>query len=343
MKNILCADIGGTNSRFAHFIFENGMLSFQKQYLCLSKDINSAEELLQAVELTDFSIDNADSICIGVAGPVEEDGLRAKLSNAPLFMDFRQSLEKYKRKQGKDFFLVNDFSLQAFASLAFFNKTGIVDSQAIQLVSPIIGTQADLSEIAEQTYAKTRGILGAGTGLGAAMLLAFENNTAHTWKALPSEGGHCDMPFYGKEERDFADFALAHLKKDRLSAEDVLAGRALSLLHLYVHNEEVLPEIAAQNLLVDGVESLQLRLYARFLGRFCRGLASTSLCFGGLYLGGGVLSKNPYIVKSEHFLEEYYHPSSILLKKLKDIPLFHIFHKDAGLYGAAQLCVNALS
>ncbi len=52
--NILCADVGGTNSRFAYFTMEDGKLNIHKQYNCKTNELHNANDLLKAAGKTEL-------------------------------------------------------------------------------------------------------------------------------------------------------------------------------------------------------------------------------------------------------------------------------------------------
>ncbi len=312
VQHILCVDIGGTQSRFAHFILDGTLVSLCEQYTCETSQIHTTQDALEACACAGFAPDKAHMHVWGVAGLVEAQHLRAKATNALLQLDF-SSLPW--AKAANNFLLVNDFTLQAWASL----------SEDVPML-PIIEKK--------NAPRATRAVVGAGTGLGTAVLFPLPF-TQQAWCVLPAEGGHTEMPFHAAEE-DFANFARKRLQKSRISAEDVLSARGLSLIHAYTQGQELSPREAAALLWEDdGAESKQLQMYARFLGRFCRHWALNSLCVGGLYLGGGVLMKNYTLLQSTSFTQEFYTCSQSMRTLLESIPITLMLHENVGLWGAA--------
>ncbi len=329
MQHILCVDMGGTNCRFAYFLLENQDLTLAKlnivSTLALRTHTDAASLLHMGAHSLGLSLAKVDFCLVGMAGPIESNGLCGQLTNVSLSLDF-SSLPNIKL--GENFLLVNDFALQAWASLS-----PEVDLETI-LPTP--------KENSPQSTPAIRAIVGAGTGLGTALLVPTHKGQ---WKTLSAEGGHVDMPFWGSEEVDFMRFALEHLQQERLSAEDILAARGLSLLHAYVHGNFVSAQEAAEKMLTKdahGKESVPLQLYARFLGRFCRHFALQTLCKGGLYIGGGVLTKNSAILQSPSFTKEFYNVSPKMQNSLLRLPIFLMKHAHASLWGAAQLAKHCL-
>ena len=74
MINILAADIGGTNSRFAHFTSDdNGRLTLVNTIWFRTGEVSSFKELISGLNRESFSIlpERADVTVIAIAGPVE--------------------------------------------------------------------------------------------------------------------------------------------------------------------------------------------------------------------------------------------------------------------------------
>ncbi len=313
MQHILCADIGGTHSRFAHMFLEKNSLHLCAQHTCPTASLQNTQDALAAAAGVGMKPQDMHMHVWGVAGFVEQEALRAQLTNTSLCLDFSEHSWVAPRK---NFLLYNDFALQAWASLA----EEVEKEPIITLKDPLALSQG------------VRGILGAGTGFGTATFLPIQGEN---WHVLAAEGGHTDMPFQ-EAEQDFFRFACEHLQQERVSVEDVLCAQGLSLLHAYVHGEKLTPQQAAAVLWKNDTESLQAQMYARFLGRYCRHWALNTLCFGGIYLGGGVLQKNAALLHSPHFLQEFFTSPQSMQVILQKIPLFLMRHKDAALWGAAH-------
>lgn len=127
-----------------------------------------------------------------------------------------------------------------------------------------------------------RAVLGAGTGLGAALLVW----TGRRWLPVPSEAGHAAFPFSGRPEHDFERFLQRDLGQSWISAEDVLSGQGLSQLHFFLSGEYLFPPVVGARALQS--ETTTLQWYARFLARFCRNWMYAALSLGGLWVCGGI-------------------------------------------------------
>src|SRR5512134_3864095 len=113
MKNILTADIGGTNSRFGYFtVDENDRLVLAEVKWLKTTDAESFNDLLDNLSKSGFSLlpESADIVAMAVAGPIE-DGTRSR----PPFISWDIDLTALQDKEIiRKFLLINDFVAQAF-------------------------------------------------------------------------------------------------------------------------------------------------------------------------------------------------------------------------------------
>jgi len=306
MANILAADIGGTNSRFALFNTASGDLVLEDSIWLKTHGVSSFAELLEQLWDSDFPVipGGFDSAALAVAGAVHGGVECPKLPNAPWSIDL-----------GKVDFgtptacLINDFAAQAFAC----RTNAVSNAKVIQ-----DGIAQDDGVI---------GVIGAGTGLGYSALL----HTGKAWFALPSEGGHMAFPFTGMEEAEYSEFNRRESDRRWAEGDSVVTGLGLTLVHKYLTGEDLTPkEISAK----ITPESETTKWYAKFYGRACRSWALALMSFGGLYIAGGVAAKNPMFVTVPEFLEEF-HNSHIYSDFLHSVPLKLNANEESGLYGAA--------
>ena len=322
MQRIFAADIGGTNARFALFTEYEGNLTLMSAVWAKSADLGNARDVLQAMQqLLQSPFSAGDSLVIALAGPVK--GLRGRLTNGRLRVDLDGVAQQYNLACC---LLLNDFSAQAFATPTPCGTTAAVVRS---------GTRS-IDESRE-----TRAVLGAGTGLGAAMLVRSSGpGSAGGWLAVPSEAGHAAFAFVGPEEQDYQAFLARELGRDYPTAENVLSGEGLSVLHYYLSGQFFYPPAVGAEALSH--ETPTLLWYARFWGRFCRQWILTTLCRGGLWIAGGIAAKNALCVTHPVFLQE--------LGLVPDIggiaasaPIYLVTDGNSGLWGAACAAVEHLS
>ena len=308
MPYIMAVDLGGTNCRFAGFTLDKGILSLHRMGKRKTAELPDTGALISACGTALYRHPRtADAFVVGMAGPVA-DPLKARLTNAPLEVDLTDAGERYGIRSCR---IINDFTAEACACLTEAGSSAhcVLGAPGPRPAGPI-------------------GIIGAGTGLGTASLIRDSHGS---WLPLPAEGGHVIFPFIGKEEEAFQDFAARELGLACLSGDDVLSGRRLRLLHLFLTGERrEAHEIAAE---AFGSETGTLRWYARFYARACRNWALSTLCTGGLFITGGIALRNPLVTECAAFREAFYEgPHRKLLER---IPVRRFTDMNSGLWGSA--------
>ena len=169
-------------------------------------------------QLLQYPFSAGDSLVIALAGPVK--GLHGRLTNGQLRIDLDGVAQQYSLACC---LVLNDFSAQAFATLTPCGTAATVVRSSTRSI--------DQSR-------ETRAVLGAGTGLGAAMLVRSDGpDSAGSWLAVPSEAGHTAFAFVGPEEQAYQAFLARELGRDYPTAENVLSGEGLSGLHYYLSGQ----------------------------------------------------------------------------------------------------------
>lgn len=316
MLNIIAVDIGGTNSRFAHFrVSDTGALLYINGFWLETHSASSLDDLMGKALEKDKVLVGADwdAMVLAVPGAVKE-GTYANLANVPWAVDI-SGLKA--RMPGTKIFLINDFVAQAFACLVKEN----LETLAIRPGKGDAGANI--------------AIIGAGTGLGHCALIRTESGT---FLPLPSEAGHAAFPFYGKVETDYRDFLLEKTGARYPFGDIVVSGPGLACLHSFLTGRILTPaEVIAE----IGPDSSTTSLFARFYGRAARNYALTVLALGGLYIAGGVAMKNPFLVNNQHFIREF-GDSRHYGPMLEAIPLTLILSGDSGLWGAAHYAATKI-
>jgi glucokinase len=309
MKTILAADIGGTNSRFAHFETDlKSTLALVDTRWLPTDDADSFAQLLAQLRSSDFSLpaDDADIAVIAVAGPVEHSSYCAPpYIPWDIDLDGQAAANSFQRA-----ILVNDFVAQAYASR----------SQ--------VGRSARQIRSGEILDGGAVGVLGAGTALGKAVLVPLASGEC---LALPSEGGHGYFPFVSQEEFAFQKFYREKSRQNHITGNLVVSGRGLRYLHWFLTGKDLTPEEVTTRL---SQTSETLAWAARFYGRVCRDFALAVLAHGGLYIAGGVAARTPEMLTHENFSKEFV-DSSTMGHVLSRMPVFLMDDQDSGLWGAA--------
>lgn len=306
---ILAADIGGTNSRFAHVEID-GLASVSMSeplvFPTWSESIQSFNQLLEyyaahrpagTPDLNEY-----DGLAVAIAGAVSEK--RAILPNISWDIDLTEP------QRVRNTFLLNDFDAQAH---------GFMDPdvfERLHVVRP--GPGNGPGSIA---------IVGAGTGLGHAALKPFRGERI----VISSEGGHATFAFHGQQERAVEDAMLGSRGKQWLSGDDVVSGSGATFLHEALTGRSINP---AEALKKSASESDTCRLFARFYGRVCRNYCLNMYPVEALIISGGVAAKNPHLVESGSFIEEF-NDGRKYRRLLERIPIYLNRDDTQGIRGAA--------
>lgn len=202
--DVVAADIGGTNARFAIATIEDGRVaSLADQRTFRTADYASLQTAWQAYG-AGLTRPMPRAAAIAVASPV--DGDIVKLTNSPWVIHPALIRE---RLAVDDHVLINDFGAVAHA----------VANAPADAFEHLCGPDAPLPD---------RGVIsicGPGTGLGVAQLLRTDGG----YHVIETEGGHVDFAPHDSIE----DALVARLRKafTRVSAERVCAGPGIVTIH----------------------------------------------------------------------------------------------------------------
>lgn len=312
MPWIGAVDLGGTHTRYGLFDVDGGgALRMQRAVTGPTACLSDADSLrMQWQEGMGCAVKELAALVIGIAGPIY-DAFHAATSNAGVRLDLTAWADEGGACRLR---LANDFVCEAYASL----------TEVGRLARPIFGPTPEAKGV--------RAVLGPGTGLGAAQLVGMGEDNGVRPLALASEFGHCPFAFVGRDEAEFAAFAAQRWGMSCVSGDAVVSGRGLACLHEFLTGDALTPEAAGQHLTR---ESETLRWYARFLGRICGQWALATLCYGGLYLTGGMFKRYPELPTHPAFIEAFF--CAPRLRVLERIPLRRYTMPMSGLWGAAWL------
>jgi len=320
---ILLADIGATNSRIA---LSDGLnIVLKKEYM--TADFTNMTELLHKFFSENGNGYRIRTAAIAVAGPIIENTV--VLTNAPFVIDQSHITLNTPIKKA---ILLNDFEALGYS----------ID----------ILTQNDYVEITNlgTNSGKTIGVIGAGTGLGAA-ILSFSGNT-HT--PIASEAGHMEIPINinDKGEMELAKYLMK--KKLYNSSEDIVSSRGILNIYNFLltkkvkHNKNIRDEISKssrkQELITkyaledkDLLCTLCLETFIHYYAKAAKNLALASNC-RELFIGGGIAPKILPALKEE-FVDEFIKHNDLKMHELLEgITVRIITNPNASLLG----CLNAL-
>lgn len=262
--------------------------------------------------------------CFGVAGPVEDN--RVEATNIPWVIDG----EKLQRDLGiSSVRVVNDF------------------------VSAAVGTQflgpSDLETLspAKPKPGGIRAVIGAGTGLGEAILVWRGNR----YEAIPTEGGHAAFAPTDDLQMDL----LRGLREQlgRVSVERLLSGSGLVRIYEFLRAREAVPEsketrermasgdpaAGISEAAAERSDPLALRtlsLFAKIYGAEAGDMALRTLARGGVFIAGGIAPKILSSLKDGTFMTAFWDKGRFS-DLLRSIPVHVVMNPHTPLFGAAEL------
>ncbi len=337
---VLTGDIGGTNTTLA-LVERLGPSDFTvlDQIRFGSKELSSIEEGLEKA-LTHFvqknSKLNLKGICLSGAGPVSNN--LCHTSNLPWDIDG----DGISNSLGIPTLVINDFSAICYG-VPLLNPAN--PKQLIPLNHPD-GSFPKPQEF--RANCSVQAVVGAGTGLGIGYLIKDRGHyTAH-----PSEGGHSDFGAYDDRTRELQSF-LHEKWGINAGTEQYVSGQGIVNIHEFLSQKQENPGIVSSQILSqprdqrapliseaaknDQLCQETMKLFVEMYARFASTIALTFLPKGGLYLAGGIASKNlPWFTEENrfmvHFLKNY---KQTMGPALSEIPVYIVDDYGISLPGAA--------
>ena len=326
MTTLLAGDIGGTKTLLGLYSVEGATL------------IQKASQRFVSADWADFSalvnhfLDGEASCferprqgCFAIAGPVRQG--RVKLTNLPWLLEEK---ELARACQLEALELVNDFAV------LIYGLPHLQPEQQTTLRQPAAAGNDPKAPIA---------ILGAGTGLGVAIGVP----TAGGLQAMASEASHGEFAPCNEEQWQLKNWLMAEFGLRRLSIERVVSGTGLGDVmrwRLATHPDghshalmktadtELPAATAAAAGAGDPLARRALDLWLEAYGSCAGDLALQSLCYGGLWLGGGTAGKLLNELRSERFLGAFLNKGR-LSAVVEQIPVHALVDGETGLFSAA--------
>ena len=317
---VLVGDIGGTRARFA--LYNQGRAQLVREFPTADFDGAGATAVVaRALEV--LGVRDVAAICFAVAGPVI-DG-RTSMTNVNLSFN---ELE-ISNELGLPVAVINDL-------VALGHALNADPGRAVETVG---GPNAIRSD-------ETRAIVCAGTGLGMAIL----PSRAIGRVVVPSEGGHARVTAVDAYERELIDAAEQELDVRGITWEHFLSGPGLVNLYravaaLWGTKAELLGpnQISKRGIAIsDPVCHRTLETFCAFLGTVCGAMALTAHAFGGIYVGGTVISALAPMLEDGRFRRRFV-DIGIQAEILQSVPTVMFSDDSLGLYGAAEYATLAFS
>lgn len=343
---ILAGDIGGTKTllQIAYYspassanhssINDCFSVLFEQRYV--SGKYASFDDLLQEFlrEAKQKAISMPTHACIGVAGPVKKGFIgnhTAKVTNLPWILDSQKIAAQHQLAQCK---LINDF--QAIA----FGLDMLRGGDVVQLQEGTTRANVDMAP---------RAVIGAGTGLGQALMVWNGTESVGHYEVIPSEGGHTDFAPGDQTQRELLTF-LAQ-RQTRVSVEDVLSGRGLVNIYHYFadkYPDDVCEALTHSMAVGDPAEAVSkaglsessslagraLTLFVEIYGTQAGNFALTCMATGGVYIAGGIAAKIRECFSAASFLAAFQNKGP-MQELMKTITVNLVLDSQVGLKGAA--------
>lgn len=330
---VLVADVGGTNLNLALLIPEGKRFRLIRKARYRTQDEASLLEPVRRFLAADTTL-WPDRACFSAAGPVMDR--RIHLTNAPWDID-GVTLE---RELGIPVHLVNDF-------IALSCGVVQLDLADPHQVTPLPHGDGSLPAADPNGLAL---VVGAGTGLGVGFLV----RTPMGDRAFPSEGGHIGLPVFDDDslalwrhlnegltgppgaEMAVSGMGLGHLFRFLLdSRRGPWTPTATTILALPVVDQ---PAAISTHAASDPACARAMALFVDLYARVCAELVAVFLPTGGLYLAGGIASKNvDHFLSGGRFMARFERNYRAHLDRLtRATPVYLVHDYDISLYGAAH-------
>lgn len=309
----LCMDAGGTATLI-------GLVGIKDKepYLAYStsiwtKEIPSFENFVKQVKdyVSETLKIKVEKIGIAAAGPKEKDVITITHQKKK-----KIDIKKIKKKGDfKKAILLNDFDA--------------------------LGYSINLMDSAKKTK-NNIALIGAGTGLGKAVL----KHNGKYFEPLAGEGGHAEFPIRSAEELELKKF-ITRNKRD-LQCEDLVSGKGIENIYDFLRFNKKIPKSEFSDRIDKSKNKIFLiteykdkdntcneafKMFTRYYARTVKNYALEVTAQGGIYLAGGITTRNPEIISKEFFSELSKLDGG--QKVLKGIDVNIIPQKEASLLGLA--------
>ncbi len=288
--------------------------------------------------------------CFAIAGPVVGD--RSSLPNLGWELSGQRLAAELNLD---DVSLINDFAAVGLGVTAL----APADRYSLQKGEPSIGAPM--------------AVIGAGTGLGQGFLVPHPNSG---YQVYATEGGHTDFAPRSALEVELRDYLMTQRQLTRVSVERVVSGQGIAAIYQFLRDRQSddtrsadppleHPQIAdlvrrweqqtdydadldpgaaiskGANQLGDPLCLQAMEMFMDAYGAEAGNLALKILPYGGLYIAGGVVTKNLDLLLNSSFLRSFLDKGRVS-PVLTRIPIHIVMNPQVGLIGAALQAATLL-
>lgn len=326
-SRVLAGDVGGTKTDLALYrVLGANELHLEREASLPSRDFDDLGSLVR--RFLDEGGEKPQAAAFGIAGPVLDGEVR--VTNLPWHVSTRALARELGVAQLR---LLNDLEATAYGAL-------FLGPDELHVLNPGIRRPGH------------RAVIAAGTGLGQALLLW----DGQRFRPSATEGGHA--AFAPRNEREMALLRFLLERFEHVSWERIVSGLGLVHIFEYLDQVEGLPvSTAVRDRLaredpgsVVGEAGLSgdceacvqaVDLFVSLYGAQAGNLALTILSVGGVYIGGGIVTKLLPKVTAGGFLEAFCDVGRFR-SLLADMPVEVVLNPKAALLGAAKSAVELL-
>jgi glucokinase len=344
MKLLLAGDIGGTSTRLRLAVAAaDRWRSHEWEQTYPSQDFPDLGPVVKKF-LAEMGIEGeVVSACFAVAGPVV-DGV-ATLQN----LAWKLETDRLSQELGiANIHLINDFAAIGY---------GLAHLRPEEL---------HVLQIGEPVAQGPRAVLGAGTGLGQGYLVWQHDRYA----VLASEGGHSDFAARSALEFQLLEYVMHRYGLDHVSYDRLISGRGIMDMYRFLQEREphsvkvpAFAERSDQEItealhqwdtsavtehshLVDPAAAIAqaagsnplataaMEMFMSAYGAEAGNLALKFLPRGGLYIAGGIATKNLSLLTAGTFMQAFSQKGR-MVPVVGQIPVSVVLNPQVGLIGAA--------
>ncbi len=327
MTHILAADIGGTHTRLCIAQHERGAARIVAERTYTSAAYSRFADVLREF-LPGAAGNTIAAACFAVAGPIRETpaGQTVKVTNLPWEIGAAALAREFSVPKVR---LINDFQAIGYGIEALQEP----DFAVLEMGNPVPHGP--------------RAVIGAGTGLGQAILVW----RGERYEVIATEGGHADFGPTDDLQIELARYLIKEC--GRASYELILSGPGLARLYAFLRVRGSTPEsralaeaIAAGDPAAaitqaalehnDALANQALDLFVRIYGAQAGNLALSAGATGGVYLAGGIAPKIIAKLKGSAFLEAFRSKGN-MSAYVANIPVRVVMNPKVGLMGAVMV------
>ena len=341
---ILACDVGGTNTGIAVVGRLGRRFDILQRYRYSSQALSSMHE---AVERTLAVLAETTPhlkprlICISGAGPVRDN--YCELSNVGWNIDGAA----IAAETGIETLVINDFTAISYG-------IPLLDVDDPAQITPL----PDSDGTVPAREGRVQAVVGAGTGLGVGYLVEQDGR----FLAFSSEGGHSGFAPYDELTREMVDWALSSVETGAAAGSELfVSGQGIANTYRFFREtgrisaastissapgDDIDPaayvsEAAASG---DGTAITILKTFVRSYARFASDAALHFLPNGGLFLAGGIVTKNERWFLEDHLFIGAFRANyrEHIARVLGQVPIYIVKDYAISLYGAAHAAYSLI-